>query len=346
MKALRVGLVGFGYVGATFHAPIISAVEGLELAAVSTSRPHDVRAALPQTTVVETPAALYGDASIDLIVITSPNDSHADLAREALLAGKHVVVEKPFVTRSADGDALIALARERGRVLSVFHNRRWDGDFLTLKQLIQDGVLGEIATFESHFDRYRPEIKNRWRESDIAGGGLLYDLGPHLLDQCVQLFGKPETLFADLRCQRPGAKAIDYVHLVLGYGRRSAILHAASLVRAPSARFVVQGSRASFGKQGLDTQEPALKRGERPGSPDWGKDDPAQYGTLIRGDDATQMETIETRRGCYENYYRELAGAIRGECAVPVSAEDGVLTIRLIEAALQSAAERRIVSFS
>jgi scyllo-inositol 2-dehydrogenase (NADP+) len=342
MKALRVGLVGYGYVGANFHAPIIEAVPGLRLAKIASSRPDVVRAALPAVEITATPSELFTDPEIDLVVITSPNDSHATLARQALQADKHVVVEKPFVTRSADGQDLAELARQRGRVLSVFHNRRWDGDFLTVKQLISDGTLGEIVTFESHFDRFRPHVRNRWRESAVEGGGLLFDLGPHLIDQTIQLFGMPDTVYADLQRQRDGAQAIDYVHLVLGYGRVRAILHAASLVRAPSPRFVVQGKNASFVKYGLDPQEPALLRGERPGHPQWGHDAASQYGRLILDGDE---RAVETQLGCYENYYSMLAAAIHGTGPIPVTAQDGVTSIRIIEAALTSERDGRVVPF-
>jgi scyllo-inositol 2-dehydrogenase (NADP+) len=343
MKALRVGLVGYGYVGANFHAPIIGAVPGLRLTKISSSRPDIVRAALPDVEVTATPSALFADPDIDLVVITSPNDSHAPLAQQALEADKHVVVEKPFVIRSLDGQALAELARQRDRVLSVFHNRRWDGDFLTVKKLISDGTLGEIVTFESHFDRFRPQVRDRWRESAAAGGGLLFDLGPHLIDQTIQLFGMPDTVYADLQRQRDGGRAVDYVHLVLGYGRMRAILHAASLVRVPSPRFVVQGKNASFVKYGLDTQEPALLRGERPGHPQWGQDDASQYGKLIVDGDE---RVVETQLGCYENYYSMLADAIHGTGPIPVMAQDGVTSIRIIEAALVSEREGRVVRLS
>ena len=205
---LKVGLVGYGYAGKTFHAPLIAAVPALALTAVSSSSAAKVQADWPDVAVHDTPAELMRRTDLDLVVIASPNDTHHPLARAALQAGLHVVVDKPFTVTLAQARELAMLARERGRLLSVFHNRRWDGDFLTVRALLASGELGRITQFESHFDRFRPQVRQRWREDATRGGGLLYDLGPHLIDQAFALFGAPETVTAFVRTRRDNATAL------------------------------------------------------------------------------------------------------------------------------------------
>jgi scyllo-inositol 2-dehydrogenase (NADP+) len=223
----------------------------------------------------------------------------------------------------------------------VYHNRRWDADFLTLKSLIERGVLGRIVSFESRFDRFRPEVKSRWREEGGPGGGILYDLGPHLIDQALHLFGQPDRLFADLARQRQGAMALDYFHLVLYYDAMRVVLHAGSLVNAPTARFAVHGDKGSFVKFGTDPQEAALRAGGRPGHTGWGKD-PIHGELYLSG--ALPDRHLEMDAGRYQSYYEGIVAAIRRGEPPPVTAEDGLATIRLIEAALLSAEEGRVVT--
>ncbi|WP_317202592.1 oxidoreductase [Janthinobacterium sp.] len=342
MQKIKTGLVGYGFAGSTFHAPILTAVDALELTAVASSKPELVHQDWPAATVYADAAQLYADPAIELVVIAAPNEAHFGLAHAALLAGKHVVVDKPFTISSAEAETLIACAKEKGRVLSVYHNRRWDADFLTLKTLLDSGALGRVSSFESHFDRFRPDIKQRWRESTAPGGGLLYDLGPHMLDQALQLFGAPQRLFADTALLRDGAAAVDYFHLVLYYERMRVVLQAGCLVAAPTARFAVHGDKGSFIKFGLDTQEDALKAGERPGNPNWGHD--PVHGVLYLTDPAQESrQQVQMLDGGYQHYYRGIADAIRHGAPAPVAAEDALATIRLIEAALRSAAEGRVV---
>lgn len=264
------GLVGYGYAGGTFHAPLIAATPGLRLATIVSSRPDAVHRHWPQVRVVENITALLADPTIQLVILATPNQTHFPLAREALLAGRHVVVDKPFTITAAEADTLIALAEQQGVLLNVFHNRRWDNDFLTIQHLINQGQLGEVMTFESHFDRYRPAVRDRWRERDEPGAGLLYDLGAHLIDQALLLFGRPDHIWADLGKQREGALADDYFHIVLRFGEKRAILHAGCLVAAPPFRFAVHGTKGSYVKHGLDPQEEQLKQGIRPGDAGWG----------------------------------------------------------------------------
>ena len=342
MNTIKTGLVGYGFAGSTFHAPVLSTIAALELAAVASSKPELVHKDWPGATVYADPAQLFADDSIELVVIAAPNEAHFSLAQAALQAGKHVVVDKPFTITSEEARTLIALAKARNLVLSVYQNRRWDGDFLTLKTLLAEGTLGRIASFASHFDRFRPEIRQRWRESAAPGGGLLYDLGPHMLDQAVQLFGAPEKIYADIALQRDGAEADDYVHLVLYYDRLRVVLQAGCLVKAPTARFAVHGDKGSFVKFGLDPQEDALKAGGKPGQEGWGQD--AVPGALYLGSEPDgQFQQLALQPGRYQDFYQGMADAIRDGQPAPVAAEDALLTIRLIELALQSSSEGRVL---
>lgn len=343
MKKIKTGLVGYGFAGATFHAPVLSTVADLELTAVASSKPELVHKDWPQATVYADAAQMFADPAIELVVIAAPNEAHFSLAQAALQAGKHVVVDKPFTISSTEAQTLITLAQERKLVLSVYQNRRWDGDFLTLKTLLAQGTLGRIASFESHFDRFRPEIRQRWRESGAPGGGLLYDLGPHMLDQALQLFGKPQKIYADIALQRDSAQAVDYVHIVLYYDRLRVVLHADCLVKAPTARFAVHGDKGSFVKFGLDPQEDALKAGGKPGQPGWGVD-PVHAALYLGTQPDGQFEPLEMQPGRYQDFYQGMADAILHGAAAPVAPEDGLATIRLIELALQSAKEGRVIS--
>src|SRR5215208_3465461 len=225
-QAVGVGLVGYGLGGSVFHAPLVQAKPGLRLHAVVTSRAGQVQRDQPGVRVVATAGELLEDPAVELVVVAAPNAVHHQLARAALRAGRHVVVDKPFTLTTADADELIGLAAATDRRLSVFHNRRWDGDFLTVRRCAESGVLGELATFVSRYDRFRPAPKGGWKEEAVPGSGILWDLGPHLIDQAMVLFGPPRTVWADLGVQRPEVEAVDYVHLVLGYGRLRAVLHA------------------------------------------------------------------------------------------------------------------------
>jgi scyllo-inositol 2-dehydrogenase (NADP+) len=342
MRTMNVGLIGYGMAGAIFHAPVIAAVEDLRIKSVMTSRGADVARDLPQAVAVESAAEIFADPAIELVVIATPNTTHFELAREALLAGKHVVIDKPMTTSAADADALIALAVERGRLLSVYQNRRWDNDFLTLRSILGTGRLGHVYTYEAHYDRFRPAIKPGWRERPQPGSGLLFDLGSHLIDQALVLFGMPETVMADVYEQRPDARVDDYFHIVLAYRDRRAILHASTIVRELGPHFALHGDGGSFLKYGLDSQEAALKAGRPAGGPDWGRDDPAAYGTFVDADGTREL--IETLPGSYPAFYAAMAAAIAGNGAVPVPAEAARDVIAVIELARRSAAERRTLT--
>ena len=340
---IRVGLVGYGFASKTFHAPLIAGTSGMELAAVSSSDASKVLADWPSTQVVSDPQTLFDDPTLQLVVIPTPNDTHFPLAKAALNAGKHVVVDKPFTVTLSQARELAALADAKGLLLSVFHNRRWDSDFLTLKALLKEGTLGEVRYFESHFDRFRPEVRNRWREQKGAGSGIWYDLGPHVIDQALQLFGTPVAINVDTAELRPGAQTTDYFHAVLTYPQRRVVLHGSMLVAAESARYQVHGTRGSYVKYGLDPQEDSLKAGARPPQEDWGYDMRDGVVTLANGDMMAE-ETLLTIPGNYPAYYAGIRDAINGEGKNPVTAEEAIQVMELIELGLQSAEKRQTLT--
>ncbi len=324
---MRVALIGYGFAGKTIHAPLIRSVPGLELVQVASSNAARVRADLPDMTVAADPGEVFANPAVDLVVLATPNDSHAPLAARALRAGKGVVIDKPFTVTPAEARELIALAAASRRFLSVFHSRRYDSDFLTLRSVLDAGELGELMHFESHYDRYRPIVQQRWREQPGPGSGIWYDLGSHLLDQLLQLFGEPELLSADLGVQRSGGSAIDYFHVVLRYGRMRAILHGSNLVVAETPRFILHGTLGSYVKYGMDTQEPALRRGELPGSGDWGFD--PRPGTLTT---PAGFHPVPNLRGDYRAFYE----AVR-DGRVPIPAEQGALVVEWLARAERAA---------
>lgn len=342
---VRVGLIGYGYASKTFHAPLIAGTPGMQLAAVSSSDAAKVHADWPTVPVVASPTALFDDPSLDLIVIPTPNDTHFPLAKAALEAGKHVVVDKPFTVTLSQARELEALAKSRGLVLSVFHNRRWDSDFLTLQALLHQGTLGEVAYFESHFDRYRPQVRNRWREQAGVGSGIWYDLGPHLVDQALVLFGQPVSITVDLAQLRPGAQTTDYFHAILNYPQRRIVLHASMLAAAESARYIVHGTRGSFVKYGLDPQEDRLKAGERPPVEDWGYDMRDGVLTLAEGDSLVEKPLL-TQPGNYPAYYAGVRDALNGQGENPVPASQAIRVMEIIELGIESAKHRAVLNLT
>ena len=337
--AIRVGLIGYGYASKTFHAPLISGTPGMTLAAVASSDENKVHADWPAMPVVSGPERILNDPNIDLVVIPTPNATHFPLAKAALEAGKHVVVDKPFTVTLSQARELEALAKSGGRLLSVFHNRRWDSDFLTVKALINEGLLGEVGYFESHFDRYRPQVHNRWREQGGPGSGIWYDLAPHLLDQVVNLFGLPVSMQVDLAQLRPGSQSTDYFHAVLAWPQRRVVLHGTLVAAAETARFIIHGSRGSYVKYGLDPQEERLKSGERLPQEDWGYDMRDGVLTRAEGEDITE-ESWLTLPGNYPAYYAAIRDALNGSGTNPVPASQAIQIMELIEFGLESARHR------
>jgi predicted dehydrogenase len=342
---IDVGLVGFGFAGRTFHAPVISAVEGLRLAAILQRVGPDAQLAYPATPVVRTLDQILAIESIRLVVIATPNTTHFDLAKQCLLAGRDVVIDKPFATTYAEAEELVKIASDQGRLLSVYQNRRWDGDFVTLQRLIAQGKLGGVVLFESHFDRFRPRLKdNAWRERPEPGSGVLFDLGPHLIDQALLLFGEPEAISADVRIERDGAAVDDAFDVVLHYPRMRARLRAGMLVSTPTPRFVVQATQGGYLKFGLDPQEDALKRGETPGGEFWGYEAPERWGTLLEAQgDSFATDKLPTAPGDYRQYYQNVRDAILGEAPLAVTPEQALRVMRALELAQESNRQRRLV---
>lgn len=342
-KILKAGLIGYGVSGRVFHAPFLHRDPHYELYAVAERNSDECRSRYPYVRRYKDPADLLRDPELDLVIITTPNETHMPFAREALLHGKHVVLEKPVCVRSEDMLGLIRLSGERGLVLSPYHNRRYVSDFRTLEDILRAGLLGPIVECEIHYDRYRPERRpGAWRERDIPGSGILFDLGPHLLDQALFLFGAPLTLTADIRRQRPGIETDDYFDIRLDYGWLRVILSASMLVREMGSRYMIHGLKGSYIKSGDDPQETLLRAGIAPEGPDWGLE-PEEFRGILHTEREGQVirEFFPTRKGDYGAYYEDLYLALNGEAPLRVLPEDGYNTILLIEMARQSSLEQR-----
>ena len=344
MQPIKVGLAGYGFSGQSFHRPLLSHLEEFHIEAVLSSNEEKVLNDIEGATVVSTLDDLLQE-DIELVVITTPNHLHYSMIKQSLLAGKHVIVEKPFVTNSKEGEELLALAKEKGLHLSVFHNRRFDADFLTIQQLLKEEALGQVYTYEAHFDRFRPAIKDRWKENKIEGAGVLYDLGSHLLDQALTLFGKPKWVQADVFPQRNPDKAEDYFVITLGYDVLRVQLYSRSIVLDPGPRYQVHGLNGSYVKHGMDRQEDDLKAGKNPLSEDWGMEDEENWGVLttISGEDVTS-EVIPSEKGDYSQFYLGVYGALRENQVLPVDPEDALQVIKIIEACKESAESGRVIN--
>jgi scyllo-inositol 2-dehydrogenase (NADP+) len=364
---IRTAVIGYGLAGRVFHCPFIAAVPGLELTTIIVANPDRAAAAhaiYPQATVVPQLATVLNDPSIDLIVIGTPNSTHVELATAALHAGKHVVVDKPLAANSADARALIELATAQGKLLAPFHNRRYDGDFLTLSKLVAEGTLGRIVTVLSHYDRFRPlQRPNSWKEASGPASGNLFDLGPHLVDQALALFGVPTHVTASVRYERDRTDIDDAADIVFDYSvpalpgepakQLRYVCSETMLAADPCPRFRVHGTLGSFTKTGLDPQEAALIKGTLPpplGSPQpWFPEPESAWGTLTLATKRT--EPVEYARtpyptvpGDYRRFYANVRDAVRSAAPLAIPAEDGFRTIRLLELALQSSQERRTVA--
>lgn len=339
---LNVGLVGFGFAGKVFHAPVIRAVDGLRLSTIVQRHGSPD----PKYTDVEFVRSVEEllTRQIDLVVVATPNTSHHPIARQALLAGKHVVVDKPFTPAMAEAQDLVRVAREQRRIVTVYQDRRYTGDFMTVQKVVAEGALGRVVSYESHFDRFRPEQKPKaWREEPLPGSGVWFDIGPHLFDQALLLFGIPDAIHADIRIERDGGRIDDAFDVTLFYPAARAVLRASMLRPPVGPTWIVSGTKGSFVKYGMDPQEVALKEGRTPDEPEWDTDPPELYGKLITSD-ATR--TVPTLRSSFARYYENVRDAILGKTELAVSPEWSLDVMRGLVLAAESSQTRRVLPWS
>lgn len=325
MKPLVTAILGYGLGGRVFHRPLLSSHPSFRIKYITGSAYTG-----PEQGTVD---QVFADPEVELVVITTPNATHGLLVRRSLEAGKHAVVDKPFCLSSSEAQELAELAQKKGLVLTVFQNRRWDGDFLTLKKLLDQGRLGRVVQLESNFHRYRLGIRDSWKESQSQGGGILWDLGPHLLDQAMVLFGPPQAWRGDFRLTRPGGDTWDDYEITLDYGPGMRVLLKAAMVRAwPGPRFQIHGTAGSWVKFGMDPQEEALKSGLLTGE-GWGREDPSRYGILHFQNEKglPVQEPVPTESGNYGIFYDKLFSAVRFGGEVPVDPRENGLILRILE---------------
>ncbi|MBO1520294.1 Gfo/Idh/MocA family oxidoreductase [Oceanisphaera pacifica] len=334
---IKTAIVGYGQSASIFHLPFIDSLPDFELVAISTSKPEKVAQEWPEVKVYTDVDQMLAEANADLVVITAPNEVHYELGRKALNMGLHVVMENPTVTQLHQGAELMRLAEGQKRCLIPFHNRRWDSDFVTLQALLKAETLGPIHGFESHFDRFRPRVR---AEQPGVGAGVWFDLGGHLVDQVLVLFGKPQSVTARCLSMRPGSEVTDYFHVQLHYRDKEVVLHSSPYHPGPTLRFKLQGELGCYIKRGFDPQEERLQNGIVPDSPFLAKEAVDDYGIFYSDDDA---QVIESEIGGYRYFYQATAQAIRGEAPPPVSMQDALDGLNIINLAEKSSAEGRTV---
>jgi scyllo-inositol 2-dehydrogenase (NADP+) len=345
MTPIRTAILSYGMSGKLFHAPFLHVHPGFELYGVWERTKNEAIEKYPEIKTFRSLEELLSESSIELIIVNTPNITHFEYARQALLAGKHVVVEKPFTVTVDEAEQLINLANEKKKLLSVYHNRRFDSDYKTIKKVISEGILGHINEAEFHFDRFRNELSPKThKEVAVKGTGALYDLGSHLIDQALQLFGFPEAVFADIRMIRTNSQVDDYFELLLYYNDKRVRLKANYLVREPLPGYIIHGSKGSFIKQRTDVQEKALLQNVLPESPGWGVEPVTEKGLLhteING--KVIREQVPSLTGNYMEYYNSIYEALKNNKDAPVAPLEGLQVIRIIEAAFESNAKRAVV---
>ena len=345
MSEIRTAIVGFGLSGKIFHAPFLEASAHFKLVSIVKRSGEAHEPDYPGAQIVRSFEDVIHDSSIELVVINTPNKLHFSMAKEALLAGKHVVVEKPFVITGDEGVELMELAGKNNRHLFVFHNRRWDGDFMTVRRVVESGVLGDLVSYTSHFDRYAPMLsKKEWKEAGDESVSVLHDLGTHLIDQAVCLFGLPSAVTADLRVERENSKIYDSFDIRLHYSAFYATLKSSLLTMEAGPRFSLHGKNGSFVKHGFDPQEDDLKAGFDPLDPAWGEESEEEWGTLhtlVNGLDSKGV--ARTLAGNYMGFYENVSSVIKEGAEMVISPQEALLTVRLIEAVQQSHRERKTI---
>lgn len=341
MKKIKTALVGYGSVGEKIHAPLITSCNDLELVAVVERNGRKSKEDYPQIELFKSLDSLLKADVADLIVIVTPNHLHFDQAKLVLSYGKHLVIDKPVTIMSAEAEELKTIAIQKELLISVFQNRRFDGDFQTIQKILQEGILGRLVHFESHFDRFRPTITENWREKEVPGNGITYDLGTHLIDQAYILFGMPKWVSADIRIQRAHAIADDFFDITLGYDSIFVRLTASVLSNAPMPKFLLMGEKGSFSKYGLDVQERAFKAKKMPQGADWGLEKEESWGTIYLEDQNFKYETL---RGDYRLFYENIAKSIQGIETPHVKIDEAIAVLQIIEAAFESNKKGKKVS--
>lgn len=338
---IRTALIGYGSVAEKMHAPLITVCPDLDLVAVLERNGNRCEEKYPKVRTFRSLEELLAADFVDLICITTPNEFHFPMAKQCLLAGKHVVVDKPVTIYSHEAEELEQIAKEKNLICSVFHNRRYDGDFRTLQKLVAEKTLGVMVYLESHFDRFRPQVSDNWREKNVPGNGITFDLGSHLIDQIVLLFGKPESIFADIQKQRKNAIADDYFDILLFYPNFKARVTAGVLVNVPTPKFLLLGEKGSYQKFFLDVQEQAFKDGMKPEGPNWGIEPEERWGRLFLENETVPYQTIN---GDYRIFYQNVADAILKNTPLQVTLPQTISVLKIIESAFRSAKEGRKIS--
>lgn len=344
-RTIKTAIIGYGKSAKIFHVPLLKASDGFQVTAVHQRTKDDAKKDFTDVKIYREYKNLLKDDNIDLVFITTPNHLHFDQAFDALNADKHIVVEKPFTITSDEAEKLIRLANKKKKILTVFQSRRWDGDYYTLQKVIKEGRIGRLVEFESNYNRFRKlKPEGVWKETELPGAGILYDLSPHLIDQVLQLFGMPERLIADIRRQR-GGEADDWFVIDLFYDNFKVTLRAGMLVTDPTPRYVLRGENGSFVKYGMDIQEEDLAQGKSPVDQDWGREPESRYGTLYLANEGGEIneEKVETIPGDYPDFYKKLRASILDKGEPPVSPDSAKNVITIIEKAIESSRSQKSI---
>ena len=342
---IKTALCSFGMSGLVFHSPFLSVNPDFNFYAVWERTKNNAQEKFPNVTTYRSLEKMLADELVELVIVNTPNYTHYEYAKKALEAGKHVIVEKPFTTNVKEAEELIALAKKQNKILSVYQNRRYDSDYKTIKKVLDQKLLGEIVEAEIHFDRFREELSpKKHKEIPGPGAGVLYDLGSHIIDQALQLFGMPQKVFADIRIVRPLSKVDDYFELLLYYPKLRVRLKASYVVREPLPGYIFHGLKGSFIKAKTDIQETLLQAGNMPGGKDWGTEPETEKGLLHTEIDGLEIrEYINSEQGNYNDYYKGIYEAIRNDKPLPVTPEEGENVIKIIEAAFKSSKSQKVI---
>jgi scyllo-inositol 2-dehydrogenase (NADP+) len=344
---IKTAVTAFGFSGKVFQIPFLNASSKFELVSLLRRSSDDSKSLYPDIKIVRSYTEILSDPEIELIVVNTPNKFHYSMTREALEAGKHVIVEKPFANSVTETKALTTLAENKHLHLFVFHNRRWDGDFMTVKKVVESNMLGDLVEYEAHYDRYKPLLNPKpWKEIPDKGSGILYDLGTHIIDQVVCLFGAPKTITADIRQQRKNSQIDDYFNILLEFGVLRVTVKSTLLAKEESPRYVIYGQKGSFVKYGIDPQEDDMKAGMPYPSDHWGKEDKKYWGVLNTSiNDVNVRGKVETLPGNYMKFFDNVYEVIREGKPIIISPEQAQMTTRIIEAAQESYKSKKTVNF-